>query len=426
MIFETLNNRGKNLNSYELTRNIFLNGAMKIDSIQETYVEDVFDNEIKENCSGDDNVFKANNATKLSIDCYNMYNENKYTASKYMYQFQNDVKKPSSYIESIEEHIERARQISNAPSNQNQDIKNINLGGFWRNGTHQEGNFNFYLQRLRNCSYSFKELIKPEKITEEANFQGDTQSIKKKLMGLIKLFNRTNFKQFYSLYFALRFRDFKAELLIRYVELVEKIYVNLIFTYEKSPSSIENILSKFAYEVYKCPLDEIDNLFLEHENKIKEMVKDIDSTVTLEDNFKNNFSKRNASNSQANYLLRKICIQVEPQSTDILSADIEVEHVMPISRNNWDNIDDESYYNNIERLGNKTLLTQEWNKELSNNTYQDKKELYREENLKITNGNYEFSVLNYEEWTSESINNRQISLAAIGFEIWGFEDDEKS
>ena len=156
------------------------------------------------------------------------------------------------------------------------------------------------------------------------------------------------------------------------------------------------------------------------------MVKDIDSTVTLEDNFKNNFSKRNASNSQANYLLRKICIQVEPQSTDILSADIEVEHVMPISRNNWDNIDNESYYNNIERLGNKTLLTQEWNKELSNNTYQDKKELYREENLKITNGNYEFSLLNYEEWTSESINNRQISLAAIGFEIWGFEDDKKS
>ena len=353
-----------------------------------------------------------------------MYNENKYTASKYMSQFQNDVKKPSSYPESIDDHIERAKEISNSASDQIQDIKNINLGGFWRNGTHQERNFDFYLQRLKNCSYSFKELIKPDKITEEAIFPRDTQTNKKNLMRLIKLFNRTNFKQFYSLYFALRFRDFNAELLIKYIELIEKIYVNLIFTYEKSPSSIENILSKFAYEVYKCESDEIEDLFSEQEKIIKNMVKDVDSTKTLKKNFEDNFSKRNASNSQANYLLRKICIKVEPQSTDILSADIEVEHIMPVSRNNWDNIDDDSYYNNIERLGNKTLLTQEWNKELSDKTYQDKKSFYQKESLKITKGNYGFSVLNYQEWTSESINNRQISLAAKGFEIWGFEDDE--
>ena len=87
------------------------------------------------------------------------YNENKYTASKYMYQFQNDVKKPSSYIESIEEHIERAKQISNAPSNQNQDIKNINLGGFWRNGTHQEEILIFIYRDLGIARIHLKNLL---------------------------------------------------------------------------------------------------------------------------------------------------------------------------------------------------------------------------------------------------------------------------
>ena len=69
---------------------------------------------------------------------------------------------------------------------------------------------------------------------------------------------------------------------------------------------------------------------------------------------------------------------------------------------------------NFDRIGNLNLTDQ--NLELSNKSFDKKKELYKNSSWQI-----ERDLTNFEEWTKESINKREEELVRFAQERWNIE-----
>ena len=67
----------------------------------------------------------------------------------------------------------------------------------------------------------------------------------------------------------------------------------------------------------------------------------------------------------------------------------------------------------MNRIGNLTLLADEYNKAIQNKVFDYKKEVYKRSKLIVTN-----SICQYEEWNENSIENRQKGLFEIAKEVW--------
>ena len=74
----------------------------------------------------------------------------------------------------------------------------------------------------------------------------------------------------------------------------------------------------------------------------------------------------------------------------------------------------------LNRFGNFTLLLDSTNNYVNNSSFSDKKEVFINESLYITNKrDKEYSVTFYNNWNADSIDKRQKALAKISKEIWG-------
>ncbi|MBY8910800.1 HNH endonuclease family protein, partial [Salinicoccus roseus] len=67
----------------------------------------------------------------------------------------------------------------------------------------------------------------------------------------------------------------------------------------------------------------------------------------------------------------------------------------------------------VHRLGNLTLLGDEYNKECTNSTFDVKKEIYKQSNIDLTK-----DLLVYEDWNEYKIRDRQSDLADKAMKIW--------
>ena len=397
-IFETLNNRGENLSCYDLTRNIMMSVSVELDDIHEKTMQ-IFDDDkvndiysIYENCKDSKGEkFVDANATKLILDSWNMFNKGKINEGKYMKVFQDFIKTDRLY----------------------------KRGGFQRKGPKQKDKFLDHLNLIHDCSFSLSELINPRE-DMFTDYLGERRN-KQLLFLLLKDFKSVNFKQFYSVYFSLKFKKTKPKYIIKYINLVEKIYINLIYTFGVSPSKIENTMSDMAYEIFSSD-DNIENLLKSHTKQF------IDWEGISHSNFESVFSKKNANQGQANYIFRKMYNYINTNQTTNITDDVQVEHIMPKVGTSWfsANLISRDEHNRLkERLGNKTLLTPIKNTILSNKIYSEKLRYYKEQNIALTNQDLnqidkKFSVTYYNEWNEKSIDERQLALAKLAKDIWGF------
>ncbi len=399
-IFETLNNRGQNLNAYDLTRNILLNVSTKAHINKKRETQNTFDDKIRVNCRKNGR-FNAGFADKLILSCWNMSNEGKITSGKYMKLF-------TAFVKNDREE-----------------------GGFNRNSHGASERFEKYLTKLKDCSVFFSELEDPDKLQNRLNSNSNTR----KLIDRMKLFKLTNFKQHYPVYFALGYRNASEELILKVHKLIESTYVNFILLGKRSPSLIESLFSNIAYKIYKIEL--LDGVY----NQIKSDILELAEEKNVElDKFKELFSKLNVTNNNtSHYLLRNISIfQQSISELDFCSDNLTLEHVMPekweehwstedIFLKTYDDQGNEIKHllNNsihsdfVNRLGNHTLLKLPENSENNNREFDYKLSVYGEQLLKITNddGN-EYAVNNFSIWNAESIIKRQKALSEISNGIW--------
>lgn len=406
-IFETLNDRGEDLNCYHLTRNLMLNISIKDHIKKEKETINVFDKIIKPNCSPRKN-FDERIGIKLMLASWNMSNEGKASAGKYMKEFISFVK------------------------------KKMPEGNFERNKPEAQERFSNYLDKLKKCSYSYAELLKPhEKIDKIPNW--GTPTSREKLWKRMFLFKKTNATQHYPMYLALRFKEADIDTVINYQKLIEKIYVNFILLSKKSPSLIETEMSKMAYEIYNS--NNISKLYTEHVKSIIEFAKN--NKIKL-DEFEKDFIDLTTNNNVSTYLLLNIVLEKNPLSLDIKSAEITLEHVMPETaefenpNDNWYNenflekslnpqepsnkkLNEEAHKLYLDRVGNHTILKNKDNIINSNKAYEDKKDIFKKYGTDgITKGSTDLAVLNFSKWDASAIKKRQKALATEAKKIWAF------
>ena len=406
-IFETLNTRGEELNCYDLTRNLMINISKKthINNPQKTLK--TFEEEIRKNCSPKKN-FDERIGIKLMLASWNMSNEGKASAGKYMKDFIGFVKD------------------QNHPE-----------GGFERSGPNMDTRFEKYLNKLKNCSYSYRELLNPE-LKIKGNTSWGTPNKREELWKRMFLFKKTKATQHYPMYLALRFKCAEMDTIINYQNLIEKVYVNFILLSKKSPSLIETEMSKMAHEIYKS--QNISQLYTDHLNKIKEFAKN--NKINL-DEFEKDFSDLAANNNVSTYLLLNIVLK-KGLPIDIESSELTLEHVMPETaefvnaNDNWHNknfletslnpsdpsdkkLNDEAHKLYLDRVGNHTILKNTHNIANSNKAYVDKKDIFKKYGTDgITKGTTDLAVLNFPKWDASAIEKRQKALAAQAKKIWAF------
>lgn len=138
--------------------------------------------------------------------------------------------------------------------------------------------------------------------------------------------------------------------------------------------------------------------------KLNDLAKQISDDV-----FETNFREYEPANNQvAKYILLKIDNLLNKGSIKLDWDDVTLEHILA-SAADWDGKVDLA-----GRLGNMTLLSGTLNKSVGIKDFKIKKKEYKNENrVKLTQ-----ELANYEEFTKETIVNRQQDLAKLACEVW--------
>ena len=434
-IFETLNNRGKELNSFDLTRNIMIHASSRMNEtgIKEDII-DLFDESIKKNCRKGNSTRYDKNATDFILYSWLIRSEKKVTKKQYMGIFLSFSK----------------------------DVEN---GGFNRRGdVDEKDNLKAHKTFLLKTSRSFFTLLNPNKILEETGISAELKALKERVFS----FNLTGFKQYFPIYLALRYQNINTSSIIKWITLVEKIYVNGYVLYGISPSKYEEMLHKSANEIYKLHDSPQNDPNYTELNKLYESLKtNFYSTIDelsenekpieeRQENYKEKFIEKFSNlklgqNNRIQYLLRNIENHLRGDSATLLDDELTLEHVLPFSyRAHWANVDFKdidagdqaglqprklNYKHDgqtlhdayVDRIGNHTLLASSDNTSISNLDFETKKrDCFESASLNITrnmNNNDEMkniSLCGYSDWNSTSIEKRSKALANIALKIWGF------
>lgn len=106
-----------------------------------------------------------------------------------------------------------------------------------------------------------------------------------------------------------------------------------------------------------------------------------------------------------NYLDKNMEISID-------NSIVHIEHIMPVNVEKWD-VDEETHKNYLWRLGNMALLSGGMNVSISNNPFNDKREVYKKSKIEPNK-----DICNYDEWNKFAIEDRQKQLAQYALKIW--------
>jgi len=146
------------------------------------------------------------------------------------------------------------------------------------------------------------------------------------------------------------------------------------------------------------------------------------SPIYLSDKvFKDFFAEKRISTDSArnNKVVRYLLCALEKQQAGLdlkyESNAYTIEHVIPQNPEcNWPHFNDDQVDLMADRLGNLTLLETNINRTIGNQSFREKRGAYARSNVKLTRSLAD----HHEEWTPESIQSRQLSLANVATAIW--------
>lgn len=147
-----------------------------------------------------------------------------------------------------------------------------------------------------------------------------------------------------------------------------------------------------------------------------DILKKLYSLMVPDDEFINNFKVFNSKKTAViRYLLRKINNFDINETKKIDDPNrVHVEHILPKKINDeWINFNDDEHETYLWRLGNLTLLGQEYNNRAKNKGFDKKKEIYKKSEIKMTR-----DLVSIDDWTTLSIVKRQEDFAEIALKIW--------
>ena len=115
------------------------------------------------------------------------------------------------------------------------------------------------------------------------------------------------------------------------------------------------------------------------------------------------------------YILSELERHVGGAAPDLDDAAVSIEHILPEHPGaGWDRFASEQLDELVHRLGNLTLLGSSPNRDVGNADFATKRELFRNSAFKLTAK----LAADFEEWTPETIDRRQMQLARFAKAVW--------
>ena len=265
-----------------------------------------------------------------------------------------------------------------------------------------QSDVNTLLANLRFLSKVCAAILHPED-----NKDFDLTELNERLIEMQKL----DASSYIPVIFALRLQNYSEENINEVLKAIETLVVrNFVVSglvankYELEFAQIAKSISDKSWSPHNNPPTKDD------------ILKKLYSLMVSDEEFINNFKVFNSKkNAVIRYLLRKIN-NYDISETKIVddSNRVHVEHILPKKINeDWINFNDEDHETYLWRLGNLTLLGQEYNNRAKNKGFDKKKEIYKKSEIKMTR-----DLVSIDDWTTFTIVKRQEDFAEIALKIW--------
>ena len=265
-----------------------------------------------------------------------------------------------------------------------------------------QSDVNTLLANLRFLSKVCAAILHPED-----NKDFDLTELNERLIEMQKL----DASSYIPVIFALRLQNYSEEDINEVLKAIETLVVrNFVVSglvankYELEFAQIAKSISDQSWSPHNKPPTKDD------------ILKKLYSLMVSDEEFINNFKVFNSKkNAVIRYLLRKIN-NYDISETKIVddSNRVHVEHILPKKINeDWINFNNEDHETYLWRLGNLTLLGQEYNNRAKNKGFDKKKEIYKKSEIKMTR-----DLVSIDDWTTFTIVKRQEDFAEIALKIW--------
>ncbi len=212
---------------------------------------------------------------------------------------------------------------------------------------------------------------------------------------------------FYPIILAMKNMEFEESEIKQVAKSIETLIVRNCVIAGKVANKYEVIFANIAYSIYEkeyVKVEEIKNII------IKNTIKD--------EEFKSAFLIfKGKSKPVIRYILKGINKAIDKE-TEIVNDNkkIHIEHIMPENTDKWD-VNKEIHEEFLWKLGNLTLLGSEYNKNISNKNFEEKKKVYNKSTILITK-----KLEKYEKWDEYTIEERQNGLAELAVKVWNIEN----
>ena len=211
---------------------------------------------------------------------------------------------------------------------------------------------------------------------------------------------------FYPIMFALQEEQYSEDDIDDVLSAIESLVVRNFVVAGKTANRYEIEFSKIAYQISEREL-----------SSAKAILEKVNSLIISDEEFENNFKTfKSKTGAVIRYILRKIN-NYSTQEVRIIddAKTVHVEHILPKNRSQgeWKAFSEEDHSEYLWRLGNLTLLGQEYNNKAKNKEFNDKKAMYEKSSIAMTK-----ELVEIKTWTKSDIENRQKEFAKLAMNIW--------
>ena len=270
-----------------------------------------------------------------------------------------------------------------------------------------QSDVNALLSNLRSLSKVCAAILHPDD-----NKEFDLTELNERLIEMQKL----DASSYIPIIFALRLQNYSEEDINEVLKAIETLVVRNFVVSGLVANKYELVFAQIARSISdKAWPPNSDSASSKKPTK-DDILKKLYSLMVSDEEFINNFKIFNSKkNAVIRYLLRKIN-NFDINETKIVddSNRVHVEHILPKKINDeWINFNDEDHETYLWRLGNLTLLGQEYNNRAKNKGFDKKKEIYKKSEIKMTR-----DLVSIDDWTTFTIIKRQEDFAEIALKIW--------
>ncbi len=241
-----------------------------------------------------------------------------------------------------------------------------------------QSDVNTLLSNLRSLSKVCAAILHPDD-----NKEFDLTELNERLLEMQKL----DASSYIPIIFALRLQNYSEEDINEVLKAIETLIVRNFVVSGLVANKYELEFAQIAKSISdKTWPPNSDSSSSKMPTK-DDILKKLYSLMVSDEEFINNFRIFNSKkNAVIRYLLRKIN-NFDINETKIVddSNRVHVEHILPKKINDeWINFNDEDHETYLWRLGNLTLLGQEYNNRAKNKGFDKKKEIYKKSEIKMT------------------------------------------